>query len=325
MSRIKQELSYLMLGQQGGENRIKILEKLKERSYNTNQLAKELDLNYRTVEHHLKILLNHDLIESSGEGYGNVYFLTDKMEENYDLLQDMKDKLEMVSESPRIYQKVVEQTKEGIIILDENKDVILLNKSSKEITGYEEEALLGKNVEHLLKSDIHRSLEQVVKEEDFVEKSMKIETNFGETKTVKITMDYFYFDGKEHKGFLIIMRDISEEIKQRDILDVLMEHSGMTMAYLDTDFDLVYVNSAYAERTDHSIEELVGKNHFGLFPNEETEELFNEAIEKKETIFIENMPLFNSDNENMIHWTLEPINNGDGEIQGVVLTLCEHP
>jgi len=327
MPGIKQELSYLMLGQQGGENRIKILEHLKDRGYNLNQLSNELDLNYRTIKHHIDILLEYDMIESSGEGYGEVYFLTSKLEENYEMLEEMKSKIQTVFKSPKLFEKVVEQTHEGIIVLDENKDIIFLNKSAQEITGYQDKDLLGKHIEELVESDINQSLEQVLKKEEFFEETIKIQTKSEGKKTVVITMDYFHLNGEEHEGFSLLMRDVTKERKQREILDALMDHSEVMMAYLDTDFDLVYVNSAYAEKTDHSPEELVGKNHFDLFPNEGNKDIFEEVIEEEKDVSIEDKSLLYPDSSEKedTYWTLETVTDGGEEIQGLVLSFCEHP
>lgn len=326
MSNLKQELSYLMLGQQGGENRIKILEFLKERSYNLNQLSNELDLNYRTIKHHVEILLEHDLIVSSGEGYGEVYFLSRRLEENYDLLKEMESKLHTVSKSPELYEKIREQTRDGLLLLDENKDVIFLNKRAMEITDYKEENLLGKNIQELLKSEIHEDLEQeVLTKDDIVEKRVDIETKEGDHKTVIITMDYFHFDDENYKGFSLLISDITKERKQREILDALMEHSDVMMAYLNMDFDLLHVNSAYAEQTDHAPEELVGMNHFDLFPDGENKRLFKQVIEegKKRTIKDRDLLASEGSDQEGIYWSLEPVKDDEGEVKGLVLSSYE--
>lgn len=325
MEKIKQELSYLMLGQQGGENRIKILELLKERSYNLNQLATELDLNYRTVEHHIDRLLDYDLIDVSGGGYGKVYLLNSKLEENYDLLEEMKRKLETISKSPEIYENIVEQTHDGLILLDENKDVIFLNESAEEITGYKDEDLLGKHIEELLDSHIHQDLEQkVLTRDEFVEKMIDIETKSGEQKRVIITMDYFYFTEEKDKGYSLLINDIDREKTQKEILDALMANSEVMMAYLDLDFKLVYVNSAYAERTDYTPEELIGKNHFDLFPDGENKKLFNEVIEEGATRSLNDRDLLASEGKAQegIYWSLEPIKDGE-KVKGLVLSSYE--
>ncbi|MFP4143245.1 MAG: PAS domain S-box protein [Thermoplasmata archaeon] len=323
MSKIKQELSYLILGQQGGENRIKILDHLKDRSYNTNQLANTLDLNYRTVKHHLDILMDHDLIEKSGGGYGDVFFISPRLEDNYDLLEEMKRKHETISKSPEIYEKVVEQTHDGLILLDENKDIIFLNKSAEDITGFIDKDLMGRNIEKLLETGIHQNLEQkVLTKDEFVEEMIEIETKSGEHKTINITMDCFYFNGKENKGFSLLMKDITTEKTQREILDALMAHSEVMMAYLDPSFDLLYANSAYAEKTDYSPEEVIGKNHFDLFPNGENKKLFQEVIDDGEKRSVKDRDLLrtkHSDQKDM-YWALEPVEDGGDKVKGLVLS-----
>jgi len=81
---------WVFTGTAGGPNRARIVRVLNERPYNAHQLAEKLDLNYKTVRHHLKILEENKMIDTSGENkYGTLYFLTPKMEENYDVLKEI--------------------------------------------------------------------------------------------------------------------------------------------------------------------------------------------------------------------------------------------
>lgn len=86
-------LWWLILGTKGGLNRAKIIKKLNERPYNANQLTEELNLSYRTIRHHIKILEDADIIKSAGQKYGKMYFLSDNMEKDYDDFEIIWDKL----------------------------------------------------------------------------------------------------------------------------------------------------------------------------------------------------------------------------------------
>ncbi len=86
---------WVILGTKGGLNRAKIIQKLNERAYNANQLSKELNLNYRTITHHLDILEEMKVIENSGKKYGKIYFLSDKMNKHYGEFEKIWDQLEV--------------------------------------------------------------------------------------------------------------------------------------------------------------------------------------------------------------------------------------
>lgn len=83
-------LWWLIAGSTGGPNRAKIIKALHERPYNANQLSEVLDLNYKTIRHHIKVLQENNVVTSpSGHKYGEMYFLTDKMEENYNTFEEI--------------------------------------------------------------------------------------------------------------------------------------------------------------------------------------------------------------------------------------------
>lgn len=56
---------------------------------NTNQLSNELDLNYKTVQHHLEVLEENNIVTTQGDDYGKLYFLTDRMTNNLDILEEV--------------------------------------------------------------------------------------------------------------------------------------------------------------------------------------------------------------------------------------------
>jgi len=82
-------LWYVLTGTRGGSNRIRILRALDERPRNANQLADDLDLDYKTVRHHLDVLEENDILTNSGDDYGAVYLPTDRARHNWDTIEEI--------------------------------------------------------------------------------------------------------------------------------------------------------------------------------------------------------------------------------------------
>ena len=84
---------YLFAGARGGENRIKIILLLKEKPYNTNQLAEVMGLDYKAIQHHLDVLTKNNLIVKQGEKYGVLFFISPYLEVNMDAFEEICNKI----------------------------------------------------------------------------------------------------------------------------------------------------------------------------------------------------------------------------------------
>ena len=82
MGSIKNVLYWLIANSLGGVNRGRILEGLFNKPQNANELSKNLNLEYKTIRYHLKVLEENGLIESVGKGYGKTYFPSEDLKEN---------------------------------------------------------------------------------------------------------------------------------------------------------------------------------------------------------------------------------------------------
>ena len=90
---LRRLLWFLLGGTRGGENRARIIFYLKERPSNLNQLAKQMGLEYRAVQHHIEVLRRNSLVVASGERYGVTYLLTPWLESNYSVFEEICGKL----------------------------------------------------------------------------------------------------------------------------------------------------------------------------------------------------------------------------------------
>jgi DNA-binding transcriptional ArsR family regulator len=81
------------LDQQGGFNRGRILQELIKTPRNANELATILQLDYKTIRHHLEVLEKNRLITGMKIGYGGVYFTSDLLEENMHLFKEIWGKI----------------------------------------------------------------------------------------------------------------------------------------------------------------------------------------------------------------------------------------
>jgi DNA-binding transcriptional ArsR family regulator len=82
-------LWYVLTGTRGGKNRVRILRALDERPRNANQLAEALELDYKTVRHHLDVMMDNGLVTNSGDDYGAVYLPTDRVRHNWETVEDI--------------------------------------------------------------------------------------------------------------------------------------------------------------------------------------------------------------------------------------------
>ena len=78
----KRLLWFLFAGSRGGENRIRIINLLKQRPYNINQLADALRVDYKLVQHHIGVLERNNMVTKTGEKYGILYSISNYLEAN---------------------------------------------------------------------------------------------------------------------------------------------------------------------------------------------------------------------------------------------------
>jgi len=88
---LRQLLWYLIGGTRGGANRARILESIRDRPRNGHQLAETLGLDYRTVRHHLNLLVRNGLLtRPAGDAYAAPYFLSLYLEENWAAFEEVR-------------------------------------------------------------------------------------------------------------------------------------------------------------------------------------------------------------------------------------------
>lgn len=91
---VKRLLWFVFAGSRGGLNRLKIISQLKQNPKNTNQLANELGLDYKAIQHHIKVLEKNNMITRVGEKYGVMYFVSTYLEINMETLEEIEGKLD---------------------------------------------------------------------------------------------------------------------------------------------------------------------------------------------------------------------------------------
>jgi PAS domain S-box-containing protein len=271
---LKQTLSHLILGQKGGQNRIQIIELLKERPYNLNQLAEILDLNYRTIKHHVDTLLKNELVSTSHAGsYGKVYFLTPEMEGNMDIFEDILKKFELskkladFTSSPKFFQNVMKQLNDALIILTRDGQVFFWNDSASNLYGHKKDDILGNTVQIFKDSKTQKaSLKKAEKGKKTADLETKGMHKSGKDIDVSVTVDSIKDEKGKVIGYSILSRDISARKKAEMALQASEERfrrffeGGPEYCYMVSPEGIILdVNESALNKLGYDKRELVGK------------------------------------------------------------------
>ena len=83
----------LFVRSRGRDNRIRIMSALRKMPSNKNQLSKELGIDYKGIQHHIKILEENNLVIKIGNPYGVTYCVSALFENNEIVFEEIVDKL----------------------------------------------------------------------------------------------------------------------------------------------------------------------------------------------------------------------------------------
>jgi PAS domain S-box-containing protein len=121
---------------------------------------------------------------------------------------------------------------------------------------------------------------------------------------------------------------LNRALKELDILQAVMNGaSNSHLVYLDRDFNFVRVNETYAHTCGYRPEQMIGKNHFVLYPHAENEAIFARVRDTGKPVTFHDKPfVFPDQPERGVtywDWTLTPVKDPNGEVTGLVFSLFE--
>ena len=232
--------------------------------------------------------------------------------------------------------ELLDQMPEAIVITDLNGDIIGWYGGSEDVFGYKNDEILGQPSFILLKESeravLSAKITNAIENDGIFHCEVPCTKKNGAEIYIESTSKVIR--NKEGNPFAVvgINKDITEKKnaeqalrESRKILESVFEHMHMLVAYLDSNFNFVRVNQAYAEAYNAPSSFFPGKNYFGLYPNEYLETKFQNVIETKEPYFAYAQSFEYTPNlgrgTTYWDWSLIPIEEAAGEVSGLVLTL----
>ncbi len=115
--------------------------------------------------------------------------------------------------------------------------------------------------------------------------------------------------------------------EQAILLDRIFSNIHLMIAYMDSEFNFIRVNPAYAAADGRDPTFFVGRNHFELFPHLENERIFRHVVETGKAHYCSAKPFEYAQNPERgvtyWDWSLTPVKGRDGSVEGLILALSD--
>jgi PAS domain S-box-containing protein len=124
------------------------------------------------------------------------------------------------------------------------------------------------------------------------------------------------------------IEDLVQDLeRERETLQTIMENTYTQLAYLDPDFNFVRVNTAYATSAALGKEDMIGRNHFDLFPDQENQTIFEWVRDTGQPVqfYAQPFEFTNQPDRGTTYWdwTLVPVKDEQGQVKNLVLSLLD--
>ena len=233
---------------------------------------------------------------------------------------------------------IIASSPDALIITDIHGNITDCNLETLKLLEFSKKDIIGKDYYNLPVKEDHEkvmdSARELIEQGTVTNKKCRLLTKTGHQIPVEYSANLLRDAFGNFVGAVSLARNITEREKAEKelaagkiLLKAIMENVGVMLAYFDRNFNFVAINSAYAKGSGHTVEELIGKNHFELFPNAENQAIFEKVRETGETVTFLDKPFEYADQPERgvtyWDWTLAPIKDETGQTEGLILSLFE--
>ncbi|MDD4860085.1 MAG: PAS domain-containing protein, partial [Dehalococcoidales bacterium] len=274
------------------------------------------------------------IYDKAGSHYGNLYMHTD--------ITERKKADEALQQSEEKYRSIVTISNEGIWVVDAERNTNYVNDRMATMLGYTVSEMMTLSWAELTDKEGQAISNKLIEERKqgatgAASYDYKLIRKDGTPLWVTVNASPLYDADGRYAGSVSMLTDITERkkaerqqeemLKQIDslsadllednrLLQSIMENAGAHLAYFNPQFNFVMVNSTYAKSCGYTAEELIGKNHFVLFPDEENEDVFKRVRDLGVPVSFHDKP-FTFPNQpwrgvTYWDWTLAPVKDAAG-------------
>jgi PAS domain S-box-containing protein len=233
----------------------------------------------------------------------------------------------------------IQQTPLAVIEWNEHLRVTMWNPAAEKIFGYAAEDAIGSPISFLFlenaRDDGANEVLAILPNKDNNQSACRNLTKEGRV----IDCEWYSTTLVDREGTILgviaLVHDVTERKvaeeqlrAERNILQTVMNGAKNShLVFLDRDFNFVRVNATYAATCGYRPEEMIGKNHFALYPDTDNEAIFTRVRESGEPFEVHDKPFeFPDQPERGVtwwDWTLTPIKDQSGRVSGLVFSLIE--
>ncbi|MFO7678115.1 MAG: PAS domain-containing protein [Thermoplasmatota archaeon] len=242
---------------------------------------------------------------------------------------------EKLKESEKKYRGLFEYTTDGTIVLDARGNIVDVNTKICQLLDMRKEQFKGKN---LFNMDLltSTSLPVVVQQFEFLlsektAKSFKTEIKNSHATILNVEISSFFLVKQDNEvdNFVLIIRDITDEIKnekthiiERNLLKTLMDTITDCIYFKDIKNKYIMVNKAQSLQFNLTPQQMIGKTDFDLLPHEYARKHY---IDEK-SIILSKTPIIDREEkivakDGSLQWvsiTKAPWYNEEGELIGTM-------
>ncbi len=248
---------------------------------------------------------------------------------------DRTQALQQANAQLRLQTSALLAAANGVVITDRGGRMLWSNPAFTTLTGYTAAEVLGQTP-RLVRSGQHppafyAQMWQTILAGEVWQGEMVNRRKDGTLYIEEQTITPLRDETGQVSHFIAIKQDVSmrrqmEQALRRanDLLERVFDSIDLLVAYLDRDFNLLRLNRAYAQAEQRPPEACLGQNFFTLHPVPELQALFGQvAVTGEAYTAYERAFVFDGPASRYWDWSLQPVKDAAGQVQGLVLSLVD--